>query len=192
MVYKGILSILITISCFQQPKLLAALTDSQRIFALEKQVDELKTSFKALEPLLVARYGLIRQCEKPIVPNGLAKCPTKLEPGSSCSVICNPGYIPTPGKSSSSCSTGGVWSVELKCEIPLLLISGGTVDTANSGYSGFEAISVHPSTGCDLKIPDMPLASGSHRSLHNLIYVYPNKLLVCNSLTAEKKLLVMP
>ena len=120
MVYKGILSILITISCFQQPKLLAALTDSQRIFALEKQVDELKTSFKALEPLLVARYGLIRQCEKPIVPNGLAKCPTKLEPGSCCSVICNPGYIPTPGKSSSSCSTGGVWCGVLSWSVRFL------------------------------------------------------------------------
>merc|ERR1712013_176911 len=187
MAYKSILTISVLTICFNPLMILAALTNSQRIYALEKQVEELEASVDSLESLFVARYGLIRQCERPVVLNGKAKCPTKLKPGSSCTVVCDPGYIATPGKGSSSCITGGVWSAELNCEIPLLLISGGTVDTSNNGYSGVEAISVYTSTGCDVTLPDMPLADGSHRSLHNLIYVYPNKLLACNGLTAQKE-----
>ena len=187
MAYKSILTIFVLAICFNPLMILAALTNSQRISALEKQVEELEASVDSLESLFVARYGLIRQCERPVVLNGKAKCPTKLKPGSSCTVVCDPGYIATPGKGSSSCITGGVWSAELNCEIPLLLISGGTVDTSNNGYSGVEAISVYTSTGCDVTLPDMPLADGSHRSLHNLIYVYPNKLLACNGLTAQKE-----
>ena len=81
----------------------------------------------------------------------------------------------------------GRWSQEMKCEIPLLLVSGGTVDSSNDGDSVVEVISFHQSTGCDISLPDMPLAGGSHRTLHNLVYVPPWTVLACNGLTNRKE-----
>ena len=75
----------------------------------------------------------------------------------------------------------------MKCEIPLLLVSGGTVDSSNDGDSVVEVISFHQSTGCDISLPDMPLAGGSHRTLHNLVYVPPWTVLACNGLTNQKE-----
>ena len=77
--------------------------------------------------------------------------------------------------------------MELECEIPLLLISGGTVGPSNTGSSGVEVVSVYPSTGCDVTIPDMPMQEGSHRSLHNLLFVYPQTLLACNGLISQEE-----
>jgi len=187
MVGSGYLKLIFILYGFLHGICTEALSDSERISALEKQVEKLKASLDAIEPLLEARYGLIRHCEQPVVPNGQAMCSKILKPGTKCYLKCSPGYIATPGKRLTKCRTGGVWSAKLRCEIPLLLISGGTVDTRNTGYSGVESVTVHPSTGCDIKLPDMPLAGESHRSLHNLIYVSPNKLLACNGLTSEEE-----
>merc|ERR1719431_567077 len=84
--------------------------------SLEERVAELETSLAALEPLLVARYGLVRQCEVPQVQNGEAVCPTKLKPGALCRVRCYPGYIKTPGRTESRCKQGGLWSRQMQCE----------------------------------------------------------------------------
>ena len=55
-------------------------------------------------------------------------------------MICNPGWIPTPGRyhevfdltydiivdhQFTQCVEGGTWSVDLQCELPLLVIAGG-------------------------------------------------------------------
>ena len=44
-----------------------------------------------------------------------------------CEAVCDPGYIQTPGLGSSTCGEAGVWSNSLECEVPLLLVHGGTV-----------------------------------------------------------------
>ena len=44
-----------------------------------------------------------------------------------CGALCYPGYIQSPGLGSSTCGEGGVWSNSLECEVPLLLVHGGTV-----------------------------------------------------------------
>eukprot|EP00092_Neocalanus_flemingeri_P008993 GFUD01009677.1.p1 GENE.GFUD01009677.1~~GFUD01009677.1.p1 ORF type:complete len:515 (+),score=81.44 GFUD01009677.1:118-1662(+) len=184
-------------------------TDSDRISALEKRVESLEAlekhvesleaTLNAIEPLFVARYGLIRNCLTPIVPHGEAQCEEKkkdwmtkdaqsITPGSKCSVVCNPGYIATPSKDVTHCKEDGFWTVDLQCEIPLVLLSGGVVDQSNNGDSGVELLSFYPTTtsgGCDRNIADMPLAAGSPRSFHNLIYVPPQRVLACNGMTSE-------
>ena len=40
--------------------------------------------------------------------------------------MCEPGYIQSPGRGSSTCGEGGEWSGPLECEVPLLLVHGGT------------------------------------------------------------------
>ena len=85
-------------------------SQSERISSLESEVEDLKSALSAFEPELVARYGLVRQCEKPNIPNRVASCSKKLKPGAQCSLMCNPGYIKTPGKTSTRCQEGGVWS----------------------------------------------------------------------------------
>lgn len=79
----------------------AALSESERIFFLESEVENLKSALSAFEPKLVARYGLVRQCETPIVPNGVASCSKTLKPGAQCSLMCNDGFIETPCKTSA-------------------------------------------------------------------------------------------
>merc|ERR1711892_1019605 len=113
------------------------------------------------EPLFVARYGLIRNCLTPIVPNGEANCDEKLRPGAKCSLVCNPGFIATPDKDVTRCK--------------------------NDGYSGGELLSFYPSKGCDRNIADMPLAGGSSRTLHNLVFVPPQRVLACNGMTSKNE-----
>ena len=168
-------------------KSVLAITDSQKISALEKRVESLEATLDALEPLFVARYGLIRNCLVPTVPNGEAQCAEKLKPGARCSVVCNPGYIATPGKDDTSCKEDGFWTVDLQCEIPLVIVSGGTVDQTNGGDSGVELISFYPSKGCDRNIADMPLAGGSSRTLHSLVFVPPQRVLACNGMTSKNE-----
>ena len=48
-----------------------------------------------------------------------------LRPGVECKVVCNPGWIPSPGQSFTRCEIGGQWSSKLQCEEPLLIIAGG-------------------------------------------------------------------
>jgi len=163
-----------------------SLSDHERIIYLEEKVESLETILFSLEPQLVRRYNLIRQCETPVVVHGEALCPSKLAPRSKCSLVCDPGYIETPGKGSTQCKEGGNWSVEMSCEIPLLLVAGGSVDQGKEGDSTVEVISFYPSTGCNVKIPDMPLAGGSHRTLHNLVYSN-NQVLVCNGMVTKKE-----
>merc|ERR1719186_264048 len=172
-----------------------AVTESERISALEKRVESLEAlekhvetleaTLNSLEPQLVARYGLKRNCVTPSVINGEALCIHKIKPGVRCSAVCNPGYIGTPGKTDSHCKDDGFWTVDLQCEIPLVLVSGGNVDQSNNGDSGVELLSFYPSKGCDRNISDMPLAGGSHRSLHNMIFVPPQKVLACNGMTGK-------
>jgi len=153
------------------------LIDSDRIAALERRME-------SLELLCTARCGLERHCLVPSVQHGQARCPEKMPPGSQCSVECDPGYIATPGKDTTNCKKDGFWTRDMQCEIPLVVVSGGSVDQASTGDSSVEVLSLYPSTGCDINIPNMPLADGSHRSLHNLLYLPMKKRMVaCNGLT---------
>jgi len=114
------------------------------------------------------------------VTNGEAICPEKIEPGEHCSLLCNPGYIATPGKTHTTCNDGGFWSAEMQCEIPLLLVSGGATD---QGDVTSELVSFFPSKGCDLSIPDMPRS----RKMHNIVYRpgEPGFVLACNGMTDD-------
>jgi len=161
------------------------LNDADRIAALEKRME-------ALELLCTARCGLERHCLVPSVQNGQARCPEKMPPGSKCSVVCDPGYIATPGMDTTSwmdttsCKKDGFWTRDMQCEIPLVVVSGGYVDQGTSGDSSVEVLSLYPSTGCDINIPNMPLADGSHRSLHNLLYLpMRNRMMACNGMTSS-------
>ena len=150
--------------------------DTDRIAALERRME-------ALELLCIARSGMERHCLVPHVPNGIASCPKKMPPGSKCSVKCNPGYLPSPGKDTATCKDDGFWSMEMECEIPLVIISGGLIDQG-SGDSSMEVISLYPSQGCDKKLSSMPLVDGVNRTLHNLLYLPKyGRILACNGLT---------
>merc|ERR1711942_101196 len=133
-------------------KTIVGLTDGEKISALEKRVEDLETTLSGLEPLFVERYGLIRRCTTPVVQHGEVDCPDKLDPGAWCSVVCNPGYIVTPGQGVTQCREGGFWTKELQCEIPLVMVAGGA---ESDGASGVELISLYPSTGCDKDIADI-------------------------------------
>ena len=61
------------------------------------------------------------------------------------------------------------------------------MDHGNSGDSGVEVLSFYPSSGCDRDISDMPLAEGSARSLHNLVYVPKERVLACNGMTSKNE-----
>ena len=98
-------------------------------------------------------------------------CPEKLPPGSKCSVVCNPGYIATPGKHTTMCKNDGFWTLDMECEFPLVIVPGGMIDQSKDGDSSVEVLSLYTSKGCDRQIPDRPLADGSHRTLHNIIYL---------------------
>jgi len=156
------------------------LNDLDRMAALEKRMD-------ALELLCTARCGLERHCLVPSVQNGKAECPEKMPPGSKCSVKCNTGFIATPGKDTTTCKKDGFWTQDLQCEIPLVLVSGGTIDQTNKGDSSVEALSFYPSTGCEVTIPDMPGADGAHRTLHNLVYMPSDRVLACNGMTSKEE-----
>ena len=52
------------------------------------------------------------------------------------------------------------------------------MDGNNGGDSGVELLSLYPSKGCDMHIPDMPLAAGSDRRFHNL---------ACNGMTNKNE-----
>ena len=131
---------------------------------------------------------MIRHCEPPEVVHGEAICTAVFKPKARFSLRCNPGYVPTPGKESTYCQVGGTWNKVIQCELPLLIISGGTVGQDNQGDSSVEAISLYPSTGCDINLPNMLLAEKSHRSLHNLIYLTDRReLLACYGLTGQKE-----
>ena len=153
-----------------------ATSDSDRIAALERRMD-------ALELLCVARAGMERHCLVPEVLNGEASCPKKMPPGSECSVKCNPGYVPTPGKDKAECKDDGFWTIEMECEIPVVIISGGLVDQG-SGDSSVEIVSLFPSQGCDKKLEPMPLVDGVKRTLHNMFYLPRyGRIMACNGLT---------
>jgi len=154
--------------------------DTDRIAALERRME-------ALELLCIARSGMERHCLMPDVPNGVVSCPKKMPPGSTCSVKCNAGYLPTPGKEAAICQEDGFWNKEMECEIPLVIISGGLIDQG-SGDSTMEVISFYPSQGCDKKLSSMPLIGGANRTLHNLFYLPKyGRLLACNGLTDHRK-----
>ena len=56
----------------------------------------------------------------------------------------------TPGKGEATCENEGSWDVALQCEVPLLVVYGGTVDGNQAGDSGVEVVSFHNSTGMPL------------------------------------------
>ena len=81
---------------------------------------------------------------------------------------------------------GGVWDVQLSCELPLLVVAGGVSEDNTAGkMNSLEVISVLESEGCDVSIPDMPPG----RALHSLVYdtVTGPGLLVCNTITDGQK-----
>jgi len=174
-----------------------ALSLETRLSQLENRVGNLESAFDDFEPKFAARYNLNRTCTTPDVINGEAickyktckfgSCSKKLNIGDECTVVCNPGFIASPTKDVTHCKDDGGWTVELKCEIPLLLISGGNVGNGNSGDSTVEALSLYPSHGCNIKIPDMPKKEGHHRRMNNLLYISPQKVLACNGITGEAK-----
>jgi len=149
------------------------------LLSLEKRVEALEEALLTLEPKLETRYGLTRHCEPPVVKYGKAHCSDVLKPGARCSMTCTTGYIHTPGKEQTYCQKGGIWGNSLECEIPLLIVSGGSIGNNDSSV---ETVPLHPGSGCDIKIPNMPLMHNTHRSLHNLLYVPETepKLLACN------------
>jgi len=160
-----------------------SLSLEQRLTKLEKEVAQLEDS-------LVTDYGLIRRCRLPQIEHGKASCNFKdLKPYTLCKVICNPGWIPTPGKQFAWCQEGGEWNTVLKCELPVLVVAGGVDKSMDEDVrNSVEVISVLPGEGCDnLRIPDM-LSGNGLRSLHNLAYspggnLGKTELLVCNSIS---------
>lgn len=156
-----------------------SLSDTEKIAALERRVTSLESTLSALEPLLVSRYGLIRHCLVPDVQHGVAACPDQLGPGVSCTVVCDQGYIATPGREVTKCKEDGYWTEELQCEVPLVLIGGG------AGDSGMELLSFYPSQGCEQSIADMPLVNDMARSLHSMVFVPPKTVLACNGMTGQ-------
>jgi len=156
-----------------------SLSDREKISALEARVTALETTLSDLEPLLVSRYGLIRHCLVPEVHHGVADCPDQLGPGVSCTVVCDQGYIATPGKEVTICKEDGFWTQELQCEVPLVLVGGG------AGDSGVELLSFYPSQGCDKNIAELPLTESAARTLHTMVYVPPRTVLACNGMTGN-------
>jgi len=164
----------------------------------EKEVENIiDKKLHSFEDLLVARYNLIRRCEKPAVGNGHSECsPGKnakkegdLPPGSKCSVVCDVGYIATPGNHTTTCLEGGFWSHQLNCEVPVVLVSGGRVDSGNTETSTLELVSPLPSQGCDSYFfPNLP-GNPDERKFHNLMYLSPTKkkILACNGLSPHPR-----
>ena len=103
----GLLPAFLLLNVFHFQTSQASPSEAERISSLESEDEDLKSALSALEPELVARYGLILQCEKPTIPNGEASCSKNLKPGAQCSLMCNTGYIKTPGKTSTRCQEGG-------------------------------------------------------------------------------------
>ena len=145
-------------------------------------METLENSFGTFESLLVSRYGLKRNCEAPVIPNGEAKCPDEILPGKTCTLLCDPGYSAIPGKAQTRCKEDGFWSVQMQCEVSLLLVSGGST-SGSTGDITSELVSFFPSKGCDFTMPDMP----TPRTMHNIVYVpgYPEKVLACNGMTKD-------
>jgi len=171
-----------------------AISDSERISQLETRVASLEATLAGLEPMFVARYGLKPNCIHPTVKYGTVECAEeKLRPGVKCTVTCKLGYLATPGKTEATCQDDGYWSVPLQCEVPLVLVSGGYIDQSNTGDSGVELLSLYPSRGCDnATIRNMPLlgrrssGGGSHRTLHNMLYIPPWTVLACNGMSNKR------
>ena len=46
-----------------------------------------------------------QHCQPPSVANGKTNCPDEIIPGATCSVICDSGYIATPGKERANCQS---------------------------------------------------------------------------------------
>jgi len=155
--------------------------------SIETKITRLKLRMDRLETRCVARAAKKRFCLPPKVVNGWAQCPEDLPPGTKCSVRCNTGYIATPGKDVAICMKDGFWNNDLDCEIPLVVLSGGIVGETNSGDDSVEVVSLYPSSGCNITIPNMPKADGSHRTLHNLMYMPNKKILACNGMTNPHK-----
>ena len=125
-------------------------------------------------------------CLPPALANGKANCPGKIIPGATCSVICNRGYIATPGKGRANCQRDGSWDHALQCEIPVVVIAGGIgkVNGKTLVQRSGEILSLYPSQGCNITIRNMPKPYGTKRAFHNLIYTPGRgKLLVCNGIT---------
>ena len=73
-----ILKIILLLVLFLSIENVMSNTDADRISKLEQRVELLEGTLASLEPLFVARYGLIRQCEVPLVTNREARCPDKI------------------------------------------------------------------------------------------------------------------
>ena len=92
----------------------------------------------------------------------------------------------TPGRGEARCKEGGHWSLDLSCELPLLVVAGGVKeDNTEGNINSVEVISPLESEGCNVSIPNMP----GTRALHSLIYdtVTSPGLLVCNSIGDTEK-----
>ena len=122
-----------------------------------------------------------------------------LTPGRKCKVICDAGWVPSPGAQVTTCQQGGHWNIQLSCEIPLLVLAGGLekhaplinntievmfsyletqIDTLSLNNFDLKLktphlikiLSLYPSEGCDnIHIPDL-LPSQQPRGLHNIAY----------------------
>jgi len=64
-----------------------------------------------------------------VVEHGLADCVHSkgiVMPWETCSLICNAGYIATPGRDSTTCQEGGHWSTNMQCQVPMETIDSTT------------------------------------------------------------------
>jgi len=168
--------------------LAAALQPAQdRVSVLEARVESLETFIRDMEPTWVKRYGLIKRCVAPEVENGWVECSTDeaMKPGATCSLSCKTGYVAAMGHEKTTCVEGGDWSIQLKCEVPLVVIGGGLI-LDEDGDVSVEVLDFDQGSDCKVKIPDMPNRGGSMRTYSNLIYNPGGReLLVCNGLTTE-------
>ena len=53
-------------------------------------------------------------------------------------MICDAGWISSPGHYEAVCEDGGVWDNTLKCELPLLVLAGGIEKDAPEDAQDFE------------------------------------------------------
>lgn len=162
------------------------LTQSEGV-ELEERVTKLETYIEQLEPLLVKKYGLQQRCMLPTPANGRAVCSSdQFKAGDTCRVVCDSGYMVTPGRHNTTCLTNGTWNRQLNCEIPVVILSGGHIDESVTD-SSVEILDLHNDKKCKSTIPDMPMHNQSNiRTFHNLLYdPIGLDLLACNGLSSE-------
>ena len=115
--------------------------------------------------------------------------------------MCQPGYVPTPGKVSATCLDTGHWTNLLQCELPLLLLHGGTATphqqvellafhntsqvTSHGTGPGHTSVTCPCQKCLDMEIAEVPAV---YKSLHNMVYQDADQsVLICNGLSEDSE-----